>query len=111
MGNTQGLAIGDFNSDGKPDIATTNWGGGTVGVLLSKSGGGFTATSITTGDSWPDDIATADFNGDGKLDLVVANGFSDTVKNSPGQRQRRIFDWKRLQLWSVLDPRHRRWRF
>ncbi len=37
------LAVGDFNGDGIPDLATTNGGSDTVTVLLGNGSGGFTA--------------------------------------------------------------------
>lgn len=57
------LTTGDFNGDGKLDIATDN------SVLLGDGAGGFgTATSFSSGSS--SSVTTGDFNGDGKLDLV-----------------------------------------
>ncbi|MEN6450965.1 MAG: FG-GAP-like repeat-containing protein [Thermoguttaceae bacterium] len=76
----QGIAVGDFNGDGKPDIAATNASSGAVGILLGNGLGGLgTATAFSTGGSHPVGVAAADFNGDGKLDLAIANGWSDTV--------------------------------
>ena len=76
---SQSMAVGDFNGDGKPDLAVTNSGANGVNVFLN-SGGGLSAVSAipATGDS-PSSIAAADFNGDGKLDLAVANSRSNNV--------------------------------
>jgi len=76
---SQSMAVGDFNGDGKPDLAVTNSGANGVNVFLN-SGGGLSAVSAipATGES-PSSIAAADFNGDGKLDLAVANSGSSNV--------------------------------
>jgi len=66
-----GIAAGDFNGDGKLDLATAN--GHTVSILLGNGDGTFAApTDFTTGTA-AERIAVGDFNGDGKLDLVTAN--------------------------------------
>jgi len=73
------MAVGDFNRDGKPDLAVANWGDGNVSVLLGNGNGGFSSrTDFTTGNE-PESVVVGDFNGDGKQDLAVANFRSSTV--------------------------------
>jgi hypothetical protein len=69
-----GLAVGDFNGDGKPDLAVLNYTGSSVTILLGNGHGEFTAapSSPAVGGN-PTAIAAGDLNGDGKLDLVVCN--------------------------------------
>jgi FG-GAP-like repeat/Bacterial Ig-like domain (group 3)/FG-GAP repeat len=75
----QSVAVGDFNGDGKPDLAVTNSGANGVNVFLnSESGFSAMAASPATGDS-PTSVAAVDFNGDGKLDLAVTNSGSNNV--------------------------------
>ncbi len=65
------LAIGDFNRDGKADLAITDANSGTVSILLGNGNGTFQpAVNYSTGGA--NSVATGDFNGDGKLDLAVA---------------------------------------
>jgi hypothetical protein len=73
------IAIGDFNGDGKQDLAVTG-GVGTVTTLLGNGDGTFTPTSSSPAAGYaPDSIAIGDFNGDGIQDLAVANLTGDTV--------------------------------
>jgi hypothetical protein len=74
------VAVGDFNGDGKPDMAVTNLHDKTVSVLLGNGDGTFqAAVDYSTAGGYPISIAVGDFNGDGKLDLAVANYASSTV--------------------------------
>ena len=68
--------IGDFNGDGKPDIATADAGSHDISILLGNGDGTF-GTAITTALSVaPASLAVGDLNGDGKLDLAAGNGAS-----------------------------------
>lgn len=75
------VSTGDFDGDGRPDLAVVNQGANSVTVLLGKGGGTFSVVPnsfLTTGSS-PAAIITGDFNFDGRPDLLVANSGSDTV--------------------------------
>lgn len=76
--NPYGLTSGDFNGDGKPDLATTNFYDQTVTVLLA-SGNGFTKQPVIPVGVLPNYLVARDLNSDGKLDLTVVNRGSDTV--------------------------------
>jgi FG-GAP-like repeat/FG-GAP repeat/Planctomycete extracellular len=66
------VADGDFNKDGKLDLAVTGSSG--VSILLGNGNGTFGAPTTFAAGSLPSWVAVADFNGDDKLDLAVANG-------------------------------------
>ena len=80
------VVTGDFNGDGKLDLAVYNWIGGDVSILLGNGDGTFTATQSPTIGPQPglgvgdfNEMVVGDFNGDGKLDLAVANNADDTI--------------------------------
>jgi hypothetical protein len=69
-----GLAVGDFNGDGKPDIAVTDSSQKQVIVYLNNGNGSFSSpitTPIQMGALGAGAIAVGDFNEDRKLDLIV----------------------------------------
>jgi len=64
---------GDFNGDGKVDLAVGNFLDNSVSVLLGKGTGRFqSAVNYSVGTN-PISLTTADLNGDGVLDLATAN--------------------------------------
>lgn len=73
------VVTGDFNSDGKQDIATANYGLNNISVRLGNGTGGFSnAGNFPTG-TGPQSIAIGDFNGDGKPDLATANFLDNSI--------------------------------
>ncbi|MGO4884880.1 MAG: FG-GAP repeat domain-containing protein [Bryobacteraceae bacterium] len=73
------VAIGDFNNDGKPDLAVALNDSGEVAVLLGNGDGTFQPPVTFAVGSSPDAVAVGDFNLDGEPDLAVANASSNTV--------------------------------
>ncbi len=69
----QGVAVGDFNSDGISDIAVLNSSASSVSILLGKGDGTFQDPKTTMGTTAPTTFALADFNLDGKLDLIMSD--------------------------------------
>ena len=65
------VAVGDFNSDGKPDLAVTTHDSDTVSVLRNNGDGTFAAKVDYPTNMSPTSVTVGDFNVDGKPDLVV----------------------------------------
>lgn len=76
----QSFAVGDFNNDGKLDIADPNYFNSTqISVFLGNGDGTFQAPVLYGAGNEPDTVVAADLNHDGNLDLVVGNFLSGNV--------------------------------
>jgi enediyne biosynthesis protein E4 len=68
-----GVAVGDYNTDGRPDLAVSCFGG----VVLYRNNGDGTFTDVTKAvgldkdTGWATGIAFGDYDGDGNSDLFV----------------------------------------
>ncbi len=72
------VAVGDFNEDGRADLAISNSSG--VEILLGERAGGFRRAAPFRREGREHCIvAAADFNGDGHLDLAVATNAAESV--------------------------------
>jgi hypothetical protein len=69
----EGIAVGDFDGDGKRDFAVGDNVLGTLRTFLGNGDGTFRAGPQTPVQPYMNSIAAADFNGDGNLDLAVGN--------------------------------------
>jgi FG-GAP-like repeat len=92
-----GFTAGDFNHDGKLDlalgIAGPQAGAFAVAILPGNGDGTFGAPVDSSLTDQPGSIQSADFNGDGKLDLLVTNistSFSVLLGNGDGTFQAQL---------------------
>ena len=80
----QGVAVGDFDNDGYPDLYVTGYGS----AILYHNNGNGTFTDVTAqagvADSgqWSTSAGWFDFDKDGWLDLIVANYLQWTPENN-----------------------------
>jgi hypothetical protein len=89
------VAVGDFNGDGRLDLAVTNYDSKNVSVLLGNGDGTFGDARNSPTGSGPRSVTVGDFNGDGIPDLAIANnaGVSVLLGNGDGTFQApRSFD-------------------
>jgi hypothetical protein len=73
------IAVGDFNGDGKLDLAVANFASNNISILLGNGNGTFQAPFNSAVGTGPTDITVGDFNADGKIDLAVANFASNNI--------------------------------
>ena len=70
--NPAGIAVGDYNADGRDDMAVVNNNlAGSVSILISNSDGSFQPKIDYSAGANSYDASSGDFNGDGKRDLAV----------------------------------------
>src|SRR5207302_10976233 len=74
------VAVGDFNGDGKLDLAVANQGSNDVSILLGHGDGTFALERRVPGGHIASFMMAADLNGDGKLDLVIGS-LSNNINN------------------------------
>jgi hypothetical protein len=77
--NPASVAVGDFNGDGKQDLATANFDSSNVSILLGDGAGNFGAATNFAAGARARAVVVGDFNGDGRQDLAVANFNSANV--------------------------------
>jgi hypothetical protein len=75
--NSNYYAAGDFNGDGKADLASID--GSAFEILMGKGDGTFAPAVTYPVGADPVFVLKRDLNGDGKIDVVVVNSGSNTV--------------------------------
>src|ERR1041385_1428909 len=77
--NPQGVALADFNLDGRLDLVVANVGSNSVSVLIGNQSGAFDSKTDNSVGGQPACVAVGDFNRDGKPDIAVANSSSNSL--------------------------------
>ncbi len=67
------LAAGDFDRDGRLDIAVASGGANDLLVLVGDGRGGFRRGPAAAAGANPTDMRVADLDSDGRLDVAIAN--------------------------------------
>jgi len=79
-----GVAVGDFDNDGWPDIFVANYGKNRL--YRNNHDGTFTDIAEQAGvalDNWSDGATWGDYDGDGRLDLFVSGYVHYDLNNQP----------------------------
>jgi len=108
----QGVAVGDVNNDGRPDVLLTEYG--RTRLFLNLGGGKFRDISRESGidnPQWGTSAAFFDFDRDGRLDLIVANyvDYDPSIKCSTANRAEfcgpNAFNGTASRLFHNLGPK------
>ncbi|WP_024513504.1 VCBS repeat-containing protein, partial [Bradyrhizobium sp. ARR65] len=70
----EGLAAGDVNGDGFPDLFTADTGSNSISELLNNGNGTFAPVTTAVSVAFPHSVVLADLNADGKLDVITNSG-------------------------------------
>ena len=70
--NPYSVAVGDFNADGRPDLAVANEGSNNLSILLGNLSGTFQAPVNNAVGTRPYSVAVGDFNADDFDSFVAA---------------------------------------
>jgi hypothetical protein len=77
--SANGLISGDWNGDGRLDLAAVNFFDSTITLLLGKGDGTFGAAQQIATSGYPIVLVAGDFNGDGKLDLASGDAGNEIL--------------------------------
>src|SRR5262245_60951852 len=104
------VAAGDFNGDGKPDLAEADNKG--IELWQGDGRGGFAAvpgSPFAPGNGF---VTVGDFNGDGKTDLAAVNSDQNTISVLLNQSTRDVIDvTSRVGVHSRINRHGHRWRY
>jgi len=79
-GYAYGLAAGDLDGDGRPDITTADADKGELSCFLNRPGGKFTRFFIKQGETgWFERHVLGDVDGDGRPDVVVVKNLGEEL--------------------------------
>lgn len=73
------IVSGDFNKDGRQDLAIASTGGSVVATYTGNGNGGFAGEQLFNVGLSPNTLAVVDLDKDGNLDLVVSNAGDNTL--------------------------------
>lgn len=74
-----GLAVGDFNRDGRRDLAVSNFGPHNISIFTGTSAGTFAPAIHIPLAGFPRGVAVADLNRDGSDDLIIPDIATDAA--------------------------------
>jgi len=102
----QGVCVGDYDNDGRPDLLVTYYG--TNRLYRNLGGGSFQDVTAqaklpTTGVRFGSGCSFFDYDRDGRLDLFIANYVDFDLANTPKPGQGEFCVWKEIPV--MCGPR------
>lgn len=82
--DSYGVALADFNRDGRLDAAVTDQSNDTITIMLGNGAGAFALSGSYATDRRPRELAIADINRDGRMDAIVSNSLAGTITTHLG---------------------------
>src|SRR5260221_5849080 len=92
--------VGDFDGDGRTDIATFNGSAWQVCLSTGSSASGFTCSSWGGPGSYVYNSVLGDFNGDGRTDIAGYTGIGGSWRGTPSPRP--AVDFGFHSLWITI---------
>lgn len=77
--------MGDFDGDGRPDVAALDTANGALGILLGNGDGSFRTMPLLQVGPGSGAMVAGDFNRDGRLDLAVGGTDRLSILINDGQ--------------------------
>ena len=95
-----GVAVGDYNNDGRPDLAVSCFGG----VVLYRNNGDGTFTNVTKASGldrdhgWATGVVFGDYDGDGFVDLFVPHYVDFDTHDLPTFGSKQTCQYKQIAV-------------
>ncbi|MFD9325548.1 FG-GAP repeat domain-containing protein [Streptomyces sp. NPDC060065] len=95
--------VSDSDGDGHPDLATADFGGAQVSILLNNGDGSFGAATALEVSEAPRALAAGDLDGDGTTDVLVSSLKGNSVALFQGSETGELTQFAELSATGAYD--------
>ena len=95
------VGIGDFNHDGRPDIAVANYGPHTMSILTQTPQGEFSAPVTSPSGGFASTMFVRDMDSDGNVDIVYSGGLGYGILYGDGNGSFGLFVYYAVNDWPL----------